>query len=226
MPALPAVPGVVRCDIGYQLGSDIDAITRLHISYTGTPPNDVTCAALAALLRIIYNAELIPYMTPGNKITGVQVTDLSSVTGGQGEDLGITNGTYSSTDLTAGTALLVNMHIQRRYRGGKPRSYFPLGGGSALTTQSLWDSTFLSNVQAALDAIRADIAVTASGGCSLADVVNVSYYKGFVSAQNPVTLRWRNIPLVRTGSIPVDAATSWVANPKPSSQRRRNLHSA
>jgi len=226
MPSLPPVAGVVRCDVLYQLGSDIDALNRLYIGYSGTPPIDATCTALAADLYVIFAAELCPYMTPGNKLTGIRVTDLSSPTGGQGEHIATTNGSYSSGDVPAGVALLANAHIQRRYRGGKPRTYLPLGGSVGLTTQSLWDPTFLANVQASLDAIRVDIAVTTEGACNLSTLVNVSYYEGFVSAENPVTHRWRTIPVVRVGGPVVDVVTSWVANQKPSSQRRRNLHSA
>lgn len=226
MPALPPVPAVIRADVLYELGSDIDALTRLHIGYSGTPPIDATCVALAGLLNIIFGAEFGTYMTPGNKILGVRVTDLSSPTGGQGESLSTTNGSYSSGVVPAGVSLLANMTIQRRYRGGKPRSYLPLGGSVGLTSQSLWDPTFLANVQAALNACIADIAVTATGGCALGTLVNVSYYEGFVNAQNPVTLRWRAIPKLRVGGPVVDTVTSWVANAKPSSQRRRNLHSA
>jgi hypothetical protein len=47
-----------------------------------------------------------------------------------------------------------------------------------------------------------------------------------VSAQNPLTLRWRNVPTYRTGTIPVDPVISSSLNPKPGSQRRRNLHSS
>jgi len=226
VPALPSVPAVIRCDILWQIGDDIEALTRLHINYTGTPPNDATAAALAQLLYVIFGAEFLTYVVPANKMLGVRVTDLSSPTGGQGEYLLTTPGTLSSTDVPAGTALLVNAHIQRRYRGGKPRSYLPLGGGSELSSPSTWDSGFLANVQAALNAIVADIAVCASGGCALGQLVSIPYYHGFVAAENPVTHRWRNIPVLAGGTPVPDLITSWVANPKPSSQRRRNLHTA
>lgn len=226
MPALPAVANVIRVDAQYELGSDINAITRLFVGYSGTPPNNATCVLLAADLYIVFAATLIPYMTPGNKLIGVEVTDLSDPAGGQGAHVATTNGSYASAVLPAGVALLANAKIQRKYRGGKPRSYFPLGGSAALTSQSLWDPTFLANVQASLDQIRSDIAATAAGGCTLLTLVNISYYEGFVvTPPNPVTHRVRTISTPRVTPL-VDIFTAWTANTKPSSQRRRNLHSA
>ena len=121
------------------------------------------------------------------------------------------------------TAFLGSMKIARRYRGGKPRTYLPIGGAGKLQDAQTWTSAFVADIQAALNQIIADIAVTASGGCALGNLVNVSYYEGFVSSQNPITLRWRTIPKQRTAGPLVDPVTSWVAETRIGSQRRRNL---
>ncbi|MGH9123011.1 MAG: hypothetical protein ACRDYC_13890, partial [Acidimicrobiales bacterium] len=58
---------------------------------------------------------------------------------------------------------------------------------------------------------------------------SISYYKGFTSVLNPVTGRTRDVPKVRAGAdlpVPIDTVTALIVNPKPGSQRRRQLHSA
>jgi hypothetical protein len=222
MPALPVVPNVVRWDIFYDVGTDIAALTRLHIGYTGTAPNSAACTAFAVSLDTIVDAELAVYMNSDNAITGCRVTDLSSVSGGQGESLTTTAGSLTDEPVGAGVALLAHMGIGRRYRGGKPRSYFPLGDAGTVLTPQTWDPTFITNVQASLDAIRTDIGSLVQSGCTLTDLVNVSYYHGFTVVTSPTTGRARNVPTLRVTPV-VDQALSWTAEARFASQRRRNL---
>ncbi len=220
MPALPAVANVIRCDVLWSVGTDNAALDRLHIAYTGGPPSSADCTTLAAALWIIFDAELIPYVNGNNSLLGVRVTDLSSSTGGQGEHLETDVGDIAPDDLGANSTALVTMGIGRRYRGGKPRTYFPLGGQSVMQTPQTWTAAFVTNVQASLDAIRTDIAVTSAGSTTLTHLVNVSYYHGFTVVTNPITGRARNVPTLRVAPL-VDAAVSWTMELKLASQRRR-----
>ena len=223
MPALPNVPGVIRADFGWSIGSDLGALTRLHIAYSGTPPTTTSAATLANTLFTDWAAAFLVYANTSVTLTSVRVTDLASTTGGQGEHLGSTVGTRAGDKLGAAVSLLASMHIGRRYRGGKPRSYLPLGVAEDLLTEQTWTLTFLSNVQASLDSFRTNVATITAGGCSLGSLVNVSYYHGFVVETNPITGRARNVPVLRTGGPVVDNAVNWVAEQRLSSQRRRNL---
>jgi hypothetical protein len=126
--------------------------------------------------------------------------------------------------LTGAAAALVNGTIARRYRGGKPRTYWPWFTSTDLDTQQQWNTSAVTlfNTQWG-DFMTACLAISESG-CTISESVNVSFYQGFVSAENPITHRWRNLPTYRTGEIPVDPILSWTLNLKPGSQRRRNLH--
>jgi hypothetical protein len=119
------------------------------------------------------------------------------------------------------------MKIARRYRGGKPRTYLPMGDSGYLLNPQEWNTTFLGLAQAALNQIISDYAVTTVAGCSLGTLVNVSYYSGFTIRPSPpiAGVRAKNIPTVRTAAV-VDAVTSWTAEAKLASQRRRNTRSA
>lgn len=226
MPALPDVPNVLRADLLWTVGSDVSALNRIHIKYTGSPPDTAAAIALAHALDTIFAAELAPYCNALNILNGVRVTDLSSPSGGQGEYLHDDAGTLGGNKLPAQTAGLASMGIARRYRGGKPRTYFPVGDSSVLLSEQLWATSFVANMDASLAAARADIAVTASGGCTLLDVCNVSYYSGFVVETNPITGRARNVPTLRSGGPHVDAATTWTFEQRLASQRRRTLRSS
>jgi hypothetical protein len=223
MPPLPNVPNVLKADVGWQIGADLAALTRLHISYTGTPPTGATCVTLAHDLHSDIAATLLPYMVSSNNLLSVRLTDLTSPTSGQGIYSATLPGTSTHNIIGADVSVLASMTIGRRYRGGKPRSYLPLGGDGDLATQQTWTTTFVSNVQASLDGLRSDIAATSFAGCALVALVNVSYYQGFTLVTNPITGRGRNVPKLRVGGPIVDAATNWVCENRLSSQRRRNL---
>lgn len=223
MPALPNVPGVLRCDLSWTIAEDTNALTRLHISYTGTAPTDAVCATLAGDLYTIFAAELLVYAHTDMTLDAVKLTDLTTPTSGQGEHLGSTAGSLAGSTLGAATCFLASQKIARRYRGGKPRSYLPLGVSEQLLDAQQWTSAFVTNVQAALDAVVSDIGTTSASGTDLGSLVSVSYYHGFVVETNPVTGRARNIPILRTGGPVVDTVTAYVAEQRLSSQRRRNL---
>lgn len=222
MPALPVVPNVVKWTMFYTLGADTKALSRMFIRYTGTPPNSAACIAIASALYTDFAAEFAGYMHNTCSIEASEITDLSNVSGGTGVHTAHTAGGLSGQALSAATAMLVTMGIARRYRGGKPRTYFPFGDGGSTQTVQTWTSSFVANIQTGLDTIVSDIAVTNSGGCNLAKLCNVSYYQGFTVVTNPVTGRARNVPKLRTTPV-VDDALTWTAETTMASQRRRLL---
>jgi hypothetical protein len=117
--------------------------------------------------------------------------------------------------------MLVNYVIGRRYRGGKPRSYFPWGSSQEIFTRQSWNPTFVTNVDSGLAAYFSAVIGTTVGGTTLTEHVNVSYYSGFTVVTNPVTHRARNVPTVRAVPV-VDNILSFAASSRPASQRRRN----
>jgi hypothetical protein len=216
MPALPDQPGVLRIDTFFGVSTDADVRTTLYFKYSGTPPSSTVCASIAGSIFTAATTELVPLMDDDHSLTGVTITDLTSPTSGQGSHAGSVAGTRGGAVLAAGTACLVNYRIARRYRGGKPRSYWPFGTSTDLANNSNWGGTFVSGVQASVTAYVADISSITDSGTALGAHV-------FASVQNPVTLRWRNIPTPRPTAIAPDVVTSLAVSSKPASQRRRNL---
>lgn len=220
MPALPPVPNVLRADLQFSIPSAGLIHTRFLFRYSGGPPNSSDATNLAADIYSPASAFHTFYDTE-TTLQGVEVTDLSSPSGGQGVHAQATVGTEAGGLLTGGTAVLVNYLIARRYRGGKPRSYFPFFTTSDLANRDAWAAGSTSAFDSALATFFGAVIGTVAGTTTITDHVNVSYYDGFTVVTNPVTGRARNVPKVRTTPL-VDVISSFAVSPRPASQRRRN----
>lgn len=225
MPALPPVASVLKLSLLWTLGSDTDASTRLYWLYSGTPPTNATCVSLSSNINGIVSTNLAALFPSATVYRGCEVTDLTSSTAGTGITSVTTPGTRSGGILPAGVNMLVNYSLGRRYRGGKPRSYYPFGVSTDVTTEQTWTSAFITATTTALTNFNTAMNVLTVTGCSLTRQVNISYYQGFTAVENTVTGRWRNVPKQRTTPL-TDSITSFTANQKFGSQRRRNLHQA
>lgn len=220
MPPLPAVPNVVHCSFGLTDGSDTTVQATQFFRYSGGPPNATDLNALAA---DVYNAgrAWVPLLDNFSALDGVRLTDLSSSTAAQGEFALATPGTRGVDILTGATSALVSYVINRRYRGGKPRNYFPFGIQEDLATRQQWSTGFLTDVDAAMTTYFGDVIGASSGTTTITDHVNVSYYDGFTVVTNPITGRAKNVPKRRTVPV-VDTIVSFGMKGTPATQRRRN----
>jgi hypothetical protein len=183
------------------------AYTHWFSRYTGTAPvaNDMNnmCGSLSSA----WNTNLAPLATAGVTLIAVNGTDLSAPTGAQGSNVVSHVGTRAGAGLPANACMLIDQKIQRRYRGGKPRQYWPLGAGTDLQNSTLWTTAFQTSVNAAINAmVTAILALTWTGG-NMTQIVNVSYFQGFTSVQNPVTHRYRNVPTLRPTPV-IDPVTT------------------
>jgi hypothetical protein len=220
MPPLPSVPNVVRVDWLWSDSADTNVSTKQYFKYSGSPPTSADCVALAAEIYSLQSA-MHAQWDGLTVLEGTRVTDLSSPSGGLGEHAESTTGTRPGNSLAGGIAVLVNYVISRRYRGGKPRNYFPFFVASDLTTRQSWFGTSLTELDSALSTYFGGVAGLSSGGTTLGDHVNISYYDGFRVVTSPTTGRARNVPTLRTTPL-VDTILSYAASSRPSSQRRRN----
>ncbi|MFZ0169912.1 MAG: hypothetical protein WAL64_10950 [Candidatus Dormiibacterota bacterium] len=219
MPPLPDVPNVLRVDWQWSVGSDTTITTKNFFSYSGSAPTSASCVTMAA---DIYALQAVDDSQWGSDVTliGCKVTDLSSHSGGVGEHAQSTVGGRSGIPLPASACVLVNYQIARRYRGGKPRSYFPWFTSEDIVTAQTWDSSVITAVDSALSAFFAGVAGISVGGCTITQHVNVSYYNGFTARENMGTGRWKNVPNLRATPL-VDPILSFAASLRIANQRRR-----
>jgi len=222
MPPLPSPGDVLRIRFQYTLAADIDLLNTVHFAWSGVTPVGSTCTTLAHDAAVKWNSELMLTMNQDVNLKQTTVEDLSSSTGAVGVDnTASLNGAETGVSLSAGVAAVLSFKIGRRYRGGHPRIYLPGLDTSFLFNETQFTGSFIGAVEAEWAAFAAYMSGLTVAGTVVGAAVNVSYFQGFTSFQNPITHRWRNVPNVRV-TPQVDTLTGYAVNPRPASQRRRN----
>jgi hypothetical protein len=218
MPALPAVPNVIRLQLLWTVANDADVSTTLYFQYTGDSPDGSACAGIA---EAAYSslAGLNYLWIDQVTLTGIRCTDLSASDSGDAVHAAATVGTNSDAFVSAAQALLVNYTINRRYRGGKPRSYFPFGGQGDMSTPDAWSSGFVNSCQTGLEDFFSTVQGTVVDGTTVSNHCNVSYYSGF-TVVTPAGKRAKNVSTLRVTPL-VNTVVTLDVSPRLASQRRR-----
>lgn len=223
MAPLPDVPDVIRIDTKYVLGEDLNVTNRMFLGFSGTTPSVSDLNTLATAVHGLWVADLAPLAATNVGLESITITDLTSSSSAVGENLTTHSGTRTGNVVSAAACLLVNFQLGRRYRGGKPRNYTPFGVAADLSDPQTWSTGLTSATVTAWNSYIGNLLLQPIGSGVIDAQVNVSYYEGFTSVQNPLTLRWRNIPKLRTGGPMVNEITDFSVSSRLASQRRRNL---
>jgi hypothetical protein len=216
---LPVVPNALKLQLHYTNGSYTWS-NGIHFVYTAGPYGGSQLSGLASTIAAAWNTDMAPQVDPVTALTSVVVTDLSSKSGGVGVWTGSNPGTHAGTPLPDSACVLYNWPLSRRYRGGKPRTYFPGGVQAVMNADGrTWTAAFVTafnqGVSNLLSAIETNPnAVTGLQPC------NISYYEGFTVVTHPVSGRASNLPTLRTTPL-VDISGVGSAQALIGSQRRR-----
>lgn len=206
MTALPPVAGVVKVRFFWSI-EGYGAANIMHWGYTGGPPDATTCADLAFLFRgqfVLTNA--IHAIASNATLLECRVTDLSSDTGAEGQDIFSTAGGDSAAS-SNWISVVAKLPIALRYRGGHPKIFFPPFGDDKKSGGSTWDAGRCATFQGLLADWRAACAGQTRGSTTTTDQVAVSYFSGHILRPSPLVLSCGN-PIVDT---------------RQGSQRRRRL---
>jgi hypothetical protein len=223
MPALVPYPNCLRVKVQWALGTDANVDNSLHFTWAGTPPTAATLDTVATDIYGFAVSALIGELSTDSSLVGVEVTDLTSSTAAQGIHVATTSGTRGSGTVAGGLCALLSCKISRRYRGGKPRTYWPFGVPADLYTAQLWNPTWIGTLLTQMQAFINDILAVSVSGMTIGEFVSLSYYEGNVNtAPDPITGRIKNKPKPRTVAIAPDPIVSYAFNPNYASQRRRN----
>lgn len=220
MAPLPAVLNVLRVRALFTVYGKVDQGLRSFYSYTGTAPSDSTCDSIASDIYTGIADDIMPYVSEYTTLTEVIVEDLSDSTAGVGSGTGSTAGSLSGGIIPAQSAVVTSYEISRRYRGGHPRSYWPGPDATKVQDINLWTTAFVSDFQTAIDTLEAAILTIDTSGTALSQHVNVSYYEGFTSVENPLTHRYRNVPTLRAEPV-TDVVNSVIVQSYIGSIRKR-----
>lgn len=221
MPALPAVPQVIRLDFTYSIGEDNAAKCRFFVRYAGTAPATSDLAAFLASISALYTTHLQGESTDAVILTQIDATDLTSSTAAAASLGTAIVGSNAETAVPASACTLISHEISRRYRGGHPRVYWPFGGVQSMHDGQSWTTGYVGATSTNIDAFMTGIKLLTWTGATIADIVNVSFFEGFHTFTGP-TGRVRNIPTVRVAPI-VDIVTGFVVRQGIASIRKRLL---
>ena len=213
MPPLPVVPGVVKLIIS-TTRSDSPCECILHMAYTGSAPDAATLETwLTSDVVSPWETLVIAEGSTDLTTVGLEAQDLSSDMGASAFVANTAQGTRTGDFAPSSAAVVISGQIDRRYRGGHPRNYWPFGtAGTYLSGSSkLWDTGFQSDVQSKWDTFVAGIQGTTTGGTTFTTLCSVSYYDRNL---NPVAPYRRTTPVV-------DTIVAWTVKQRICSQRRR-----
>jgi hypothetical protein len=223
VPALPNVAKVIRVDLFQALGGDANARDRIFFAFAGAGPAVADLNTLANTIVTAWTNNVRAIQDTASSLTLVQITDLTTASGAQTQVTAAVAGTNASPRGSASLAVVIKFRIARRYRGGHPRLY--LGGipPNNLTTAQVWSAGFTAGVQTGWAGFITAIQAAPPAALGALTHVNVSYFLGFHNVTFP-SGRQRAVPTLRV--IPItDSVISYAVNPRPASQRRRNLQS-
>lgn len=221
MPALPAVPKVIRVSYKFAIGEDLGAICREFYQYTGSAATATELATAASGLSADYAENLAPLATPDRVLELVTITDLSSSTAPEGEFATSVPGTRGGVALPASAAVLASQKVLRRYRGGHPRTYWPFGSDGDMADAQTWTAGFVTAAHNALNTYYIGLAATMPSVLGTVTNCNVSYYEGF-TVHTGTTGRARNVSTPR-GTPIVDLVVDFVIQAGIAQIRKRLL---
>jgi len=213
MPPLPSVPNVIKI-ITSSTRSDAPVENIFHMSWSGSTPNS---GGLASFLTDVWapawDTVIIAEGSTDAVTVGHEAIDLTSPTGASGSITDTASGTRTGDFAPSSAAVLASWEINRRYRGGHPRSYLPFGTAGTYEASSarLWDTSFIADVQTKMNTFLAAVQGHDIGGTEYSNLVNVSYYDKVITPLAP----FRRVTPV------VDTITSVIVRQRICSQRRR-----
>ena len=204
MPALPFVPNVLKLEVTGTLGPG----EFTNIFHVGGSTSPWTVSQVEAAVSHLNSTLGYIYTNDGGtdlSVTELVATDLTSDTSPRVVSTPGWTGSRSGISAPASSCVLVAWGVSRRWRGGHPRTYFPLGDAALMENSTTWDTAFITQVAADVASfIEAIYSCPLPAGSSPVPVA-ISYYTGGALRTTPV----------------IDVITSESVRPRICSQRRR-----
>lgn len=218
VPPLPESP-VIRIRCLWNLTSVGEGGTRFFVGYSGPAPNSDTLENLGAAVFSAWAANLSGLCPFGITLDQVVCEDITTYTGATGISGGSSAGSRTGTSLPFQCAAQANYSISRRYRGGRPKGFWPFGVTEDLADDGHFNTAFLTDMASNLDAFFSEVTAFTAGGFLLTGQVNLSLYNGF-TVTTPPDGRTRTVSKYRDTAV-VDPVTAVNPVARIGSQRRR-----
>lgn len=193
---------------------------RFYLSYSGSRPSAPNCVTLAGDIQAAAATNLGPLISTAIAMDEIDVLDIQDSSGASGQNTTTWNGTRSGSATPVQVCTGVEYNIARRYRGGKPRGYWPFGTTSDYASGSSWSPGFVSASNAGMLAFFTAVNGLSVGSMGTLQHVNLSFYKGYVNIENPDSRAFSR-PTYRSPNAIHDNVSGYSTKTILSSQRRR-----
>jgi hypothetical protein len=220
MAPLPVVASTLRVACIHVDDNDLNLISRFFITYTGSAPSTGQLDTFCTAVGTAWGSDLKSLTGTAVELTTVEAVDLTSSTSASGVASPAIAGTRSGNAIPADNCALTSYEINRRYRGGHPRGYWPFGIQTDLLNTQEWSSTFTGLVLTGIENFFSGIIASGWSGAGTLTHTNASLFEGFSVEISPSTGRARNVPTKRATAV-VDPVLSYVVRARIASQRRR-----
>jgi hypothetical protein len=191
---LPPVPNVFKIIVSGTTTSGYGWSNIFHYLWDGTSPSEAVCNEIASAVATGWTTSFVANCPPDTVLTKVEVVDLTSEDSASGEWDGSVPGTSTADKLPGNVAVLCSKTIVRRYRGGRPRTYFYVGADENLQDEAHWNDAFLGTMTENYNAWTEAVTGISEGGCNILLEVCVSYYGGAPTVDGKSVRR--DVPLV------------------------------
>lgn len=219
MPPLPALPNAVKVRLNWAAAGAPITSVGWHMSYSGATPQSADLNGYAADI-VAAAPTLAAHWTSDLALQTTEVVDLSSASGATGLVSSNLVGSRTPGGIDASMCVVAHYQINRRYRGGKPRGYWPFGDSGELASRVAWSSAFVAACASDLTTFFVAISNKTHGTTTFGSHISVSYYSGFHVVTNPKTGRAENVPTPRPSPL-IDPIVGLTCSTKPGNQRRR-----
>lgn len=173
---LPDAPRTVKIRLIGQ-NQTFPWVNVFHIQWNtgGVRPDAGGLATMATSIRTLWTSAFASQFITNSSLTTVECTDISGRDGAQGVDNTNVPGTNATAGASLSTAACISWTINRRYRGGHPRTYLSGVDASAFTSGKLWTGPKITSYTTAANAWRTGLEALTSLSNTW-QMVNVSYY--------------------------------------------------
>lgn len=222
MPALPNVPKVIRTMLQFSEGPNTRIFTHFYYQYSGAMSTTDLTTVTNTLITAFKN-NILNLLNVSLTINSATATDLTSTTAPQVVVSTSGAGGVATAAHPNGTAMVVELKIARRFRGGHARVYLPGTSNAQILDTVRWTTAAVTAMNSGFTAFNTAAILTPPAAVGTLTPVTVSFFLGFTNRTFP-SGRTRAVPTLR-GVPVVDTVIGYVTNPKAASQRRRNLQS-
>jgi len=218
VPTLP--PGqTLRIRLDYIISEALGG-SRFYVTFTGTRPSGATCNLIATAVSTAWADWIKPMVGDANALKGVDVLDITDAMGAFGVDSTEVIGSRAGETVPNQVAANTEFDIGRRYRGGKPRIFWPAGVYADEIDDAHWTGAFVTAMNAATVGFFGAVEAISEAGTILSQHINLSFYYRFDNVTNS-SGRTRAAPRYRVGTCVADPVTGYATKTVLGSQRRR-----